>query len=261
MDGNGGGGDLGGEVGLVTEMMEVGGEAVAEIDGGGGEFPVGELAADGKAGLEVEVGVFEGGGRQAEEFLWGAFEREKFGGRSSEGTADIDEVAGAGGGAEEGLASLDGSDQDDVGDDEALTGGGGWGFGGVAAGEGNIAERGEGEESVEKAFDPAFLAATSDGQVSGYGEGEKGGEGASAHCREVAEPAGEAAVADRLRRVPVAAKVDVFEGEVGGDGDFFAGFGLEEGAVVADSEAQGGASGLFSGAEGGDEGEFPAMVR
>jgi hypothetical protein len=61
--------------------------------------------------------------------------------------------------------------------------------------------------------------------------------------------------------VPVAPEVDVFEGEVGGNGDLFSGFGLEEGAIVANSETQGRASGLFPGAEGGDQREFSAEVR
>lgn len=54
-------------------------------------------------------------------------------------------------------------------------------------------------------------------------------------------------MADRFRGVPVEAEVTAGNGKIGGDGEFFAGAGSEQGAVVADAEAEGGggkASGL-----------------
>ena len=61
--------------------------------------------------------------------------------------------------------------------------------------------------------------------LCGQGEGEEGGERGCAHGGEIAEAAGEAAVADGFGRMQVAAEVPVFEGEVGGDEDFGAGGG------------------------------------
>jgi hypothetical protein len=77
---------------------------------------------------------------------------------------------------------------------------------------------------------------------------EKRGDGASAHGGQIAESAGEGAVADGLCRVPVEAEVAAGDREVGGYGELFAGGGTKDGAVVADAETQ-----LRSGGLGGAE--------
>ena len=46
-------------------------------------------------------------------------------------------------------------------------------------------------------------------------------------------------MADGFGRVPVEAEVTAGDGEVGGDGQFLAGARAEQGAVVADAQAQG----------------------
>jgi hypothetical protein len=66
-------------------------------------------------------------------------------------------------------------------------------------------------------------------------------------------------MADGFRRVPVATEVDSFQREVGSDADLVAGFGTEDGAIVANAEAQGsrsGAEGGGLGADGLDQGKF-----
>jgi len=63
-------------------------------------------------------------------------------------------------------------------------------------------------------------------------------------------------VAHGFRRVPVA-EVGAFEGEVGADAEFVAGFGAEDGTVVTDADAQGSrgeAEGC--GADGLDQGKL-----
>jgi hypothetical protein len=51
MDWQRGGGYLGANSGLAAEVSQIGGEAVAEVDGGGGETAAKELLSDGQAGL------------------------------------------------------------------------------------------------------------------------------------------------------------------------------------------------------------------
>jgi hypothetical protein len=46
-------------------------------------------------------------------------------------------------------------------------------------------------------------------------------------------------MADGFGLMPVEAEVAAGDGEVGGDGEFFAGTRAEQGAVVADAESQG----------------------
>jgi hypothetical protein len=62
-------------------------------------------------------------------------------------------------------------------------------------------------------------------------------------------------VADGGGRVPVAAEVAAFEGEVGGDEELVAGGWFEDGAVVADAEANG-AGGGGAGADAVDEAQL-----
>ncbi len=104
---------------------------------------------------------------------------------------------------------------------------------GVAAGEWDVVGGGEREQAIEEAVEPAGIA----GDGFWQGEGEKSGEGLGSHGGEIAEAAGERAMADGGGAMPVAAKVAIFEREVGGDEEFVAGGWFEDGAVVADAEA------------------------
>ena len=122
---------------------------------------------------------------------------------------------------------------------------------------GTCASIGEGEQSVEEAVDPAWLAAATDGQFAGHGEGEKCSDRARSHGGQVAQSASQAAVADRLGGMPVAAKVHIFEGKVGSDGDFFAPGRAKEGAVVADAQAHSLSSSLASCSQRGDHRQIP----
>jgi len=68
-------------------------------------------------------------------------------------------------------------------------------------------------------------------------------------------------MANGFGRVPVEAEVAAGDGEVGGDGEFFAGTGTEQGAVVADAEAQEARGGLCrAAADLAEQGQFPELA-
>jgi len=150
-------------------------------------------------------------------------------GRSAQRAGDVEVIAGTGSGAQEGFASGNGADQDDVGEGDG-------GFGQVTSGERDAGAFRESQQAVVKAGHPRDAAAAGAGEGGRQAEGDEGGEGARAHGGQIAEPAGQCTVADRLGPVPVEAEVAAVNIEVGGDGDFFAGPGAQQGAIVADAE-------------------------
>ena len=97
------------------------------------------------------------------------------------------------------------------------------------------------------------------GRDRGAGQGKKGSDGPRAHSSQVAEAARESAMADGLGRVPVEAEVAAGDGEVGGDGQLLAGSKVEQGAVVADAQAQRGTR--RSGRAGANPGEQRQLAR
>ena len=179
----------------------------------------------------------------------------EFGSSSAEGAGDVDQIADLGSGTEKSTVARELADGDDVGCDGTAVAafGDGGRLGGVASGKRDAVLAGQGEEAVEEAREPCG------GQARRDGEREEDGEGVCSHGGEVAEAAGEAAMADGFRRVPVATEVDALQGEVGSDADLLAGFGTEDGAIVANAEAHGprsGAEGGGLGADGLDQGKF-----
>ena len=135
---------------------------------------------------------------------------------------------------QDGLAFGDRSDDGDVGKDSGRR------LRDIAACEGDSGLLGGIQEAIEELVDPAL------GEIGGHGEGKKCGEGFAAHGRDVGESAGEAAVADRVGGMPLAAEVDTFQREIGGDQGLEAGEGGEYGAVVANGmqDAGGGVAAL-----------------
>ena len=110
---------------------------------------------------------------------------------------------------------------------------------------------GEGEEAVEEAVEEERRA----GDGFWQGEGKECGEGFGSHGGEIAEAAGQGAMADGSGVVPGAAEVAVFEGEVGGDEELVMGGWFEDGAVVADAEADA-VGGLGAGADAVDDAQL-----
>ena len=252
--------ERGGQARGAADMGEVGGKAVADVDHGGRQGA--EALAGGQARLGIEVRMTGFGAGEGAEALWVTRECEEFGGGSAEGAGDAEEIAGARRGAKTGRVARKLAEGDDVGEDFSLAFSGSWRhfswrhfsrrLRGVAAGERDAMLAGEGQEAVEETVEPGG------GKAHGQGEREEDGEGLGAHGGQIAESAGEAAMADGLGRMPVAAEVDVFEGKVGGDADFVAGSGAKNGAVVADAEAHSAWDGNGRGlaADGVNEGEF-----
>ena len=172
-------------------------------------------------------------------------------GRSAERAGDVNGVAGAGCGAQEGFAAGDSTDQDDVGEGDG-------GFGQISAGQGDAGGVGKAEQAVVEAGHPGDAAAAGANEGGRQAEGDEGGKGARAHGSQIAQSAGEGAMADRLRRMPCEAEVAAIDIEVGGDGDLFAGPGAQQCAIVADAEHDG-AAGAGAAADLPQEFDFRAL--
>ncbi len=161
----------------------------------------------------------------------------------AEGSGDVEEVAGAGSGAEDGFAFGDAAEDDDVGEDAVGR------LGGVASGEGDGVLLRELEQAGDEVVDPALR------EVGGKGEREERGVGSAAHGGDVTESASEAAVADGVGGMPFAAEVDAFEGEVSGDEGLRAAGEIEDGAVVSDAD------GGFAEVSAANDGREPGAPR
>ena len=88
---------------------------------------------------------------------------------------------------------------------------------------------GQRHQARKKLGDP-FLS-----QFRVKGERKKAGQRFAAHRRDIGETASEAAVSDGAGRMPGATEVNVFYRQVGGDEDFEARLGPQDGTVVANA--------------------------
>jgi hypothetical protein len=174
---------------------------------------------------------------------------------SSERAGNEDGIAGLCSGAAKGVPGGCRADEDDVGEDEV-----GGRLGGVAACERSFVLLGKGAETVKEAFDPSLASGGAE-NFGGECEGEEGGNRCGSHGGEVAQAAGEAAMADGGGGVKVATEVSVLEGEVGGDEDLVATGRMKDGAVVADAEGDGFIAAAESAANLLDEGQFAQRLR
>jgi len=118
VDGQQGRIDLGGDAGLLAEMSEVGGEAVAQVEGGGGHAVALEPEALTDARLRIEVRgeqrfqLFgdEGRVRRVRLGLGQLGQACESGGGSAESAGDVEQIAGARAGAEQRVALGNGAD-------------------------------------------------------------------------------------------------------------------------------------------------------
>jgi hypothetical protein len=116
---------------------------------------------------------------------------------------------------------------------------------------------GEVEQAVEEAGGPGRGPAAGLSELAGQAERQKRSDGAGAHGGEVAEAAGKGAMADGFGWVPIEAEVAAGDGEVGGDGQFLAWTQADEGAVVANAQAQTATGDVWrSGANLGEKSSF-----
>ncbi len=177
---------FGGYAGFLAKVGKIGGEAVTEIDGGGGQTVALEPEALANAGLGVEmwgqqrrkslgdsgrvraVGV---GCRQLSEAREGS-------GGSAKGAGDVEQVAGACAGAEQAFTTRNAANEDDIG----------YGDGGlreISAGKRSLVSGGQGKQAVEEALDPGWAAGRRRGQLAWQTQGKKGGNGAGTHSGQV----------------------------------------------------------------------------
>ena len=156
--------------------------------------------------------------------------RESCGG-AAETAGDIEKIAGPRAGAEKCFSARHCAGEDDVSDRDRR-------FGEVAASQGRLTGLGEGKESVEKAVEPALAALCVLDECARQAQGQKRRDGTRTHGGQVAEAAGEGAMADAFGRVPIEAEMTVGDGEVGGYGKLFSGPQTEQGAIVTDTNMQ-----------------------
>ena len=99
----------------------------------------------------------------------------------------------------------------------------------------------KGAQSAKEALHPRATGASGE-HLCGQRKREEGGQRTGTHRCQVTESARQGAVSGGLGRMPVAAEVAAFEGEVSGDEDLVATRGAQDGAVGADAqhEAAGG---------------------
>jgi len=161
MDGQGSGQKLDADAGFIAEMGEIGGEAVADIDSGAGEAAAHEPESLGETRLRIKMGRkfaakfcrdfswFRLGGTSSTRSLCGSefLELRKAGSGAAEISCDVEQMAGAGAGAEQGFRARNCAGKDDVGDGDGR-------LGEIAAGERNVVLVGEGEEAIEEAVEP-----------------------------------------------------------------------------------------------------------
>lgn len=133
-------------------------------------------------------------------------------------------------GTAEGAASGCRADEDDIREDEVSGR-----FGGIATRKRRVVLPSNGAEACKEVLNPSLSAAGAQ-DFGGKGEREEGAKGCGAHGGEVAEATRKTAMADRGWRVKVAAKVPVFEAEVGGDEDLVSGGRTKDGTVISDTE-------------------------
>ena len=88
---------------------------------------------------------------------------------------------------------------------------------------------GEGKQAVEEAVHPELR------QFARKRQREKSGDWLSTHGGDIAEAARQATMADRVRRVPFAAEVNPFQGEVGGHEGVLSPGQLEDSRIVANA--------------------------
>jgi hypothetical protein len=156
--------------------------------------------------------------------------------RSAKSACDIEQIVRSRAGAEQGASARHGSNQDDVGH-------GNGGFGQVAAGQWSLPRHCQGQQPVEEALYPGSPARASHGQLSRHSQRKKGGHGTSAHGRQVAQAAGQCAMAHGLRLVPVQAEVAPGYRQIRRHSRLFTPARSQKGAIVADAQSNTSAGG------------------
>ena len=171
---------------------------------------------------------------------WTAFEREQLGGGSPQGSGDINQVPWTSAGAQQRPPLRHAAQQNDVGNHQAA------GMPQPRRRLGQIPTRqrdpvplSQSHQPVEESLHPRLMRSlVVSGQFRRQSERKKGRLRASSHGCQVAQAARQAAMAYALRRMPIAAEMNIFEREVGGDDQLFSAPRPYHSAIVADAEMQ-----------------------
>jgi len=230
---------LGCHAGFLAEMGKVSGEAVAEVERGGCESSAlqPEALGDARLGIEVRSQQWRKLFRDFQSAWPGCMgfgqlrQAGKSGGGSAQCAGYVEQVADTRAGAQQGFSAGNCAGEHNVGHGDGR-------FGQVTASERGLAGLGQGQQTVEKPLHPGALTALSRGQLARQSQGKKGCNRPSTHGGQVAQSACQGTMADGFRRVPVKSEVAAGNGQIGGDGQFLAGAGAEQGAVVANAQAQ-----------------------
>lgn len=204
---------------FFADVAEIGREAIAEVDHGGREPLLSQTAPQRDSRDRKEMF----GKLVRIQFVPGVPEFLQSGGGRAKRAADIEAISRSCPATEKRFASRDGAQHHDVGENAAGR------FCGVPSRKGHAEVICEVQESTHKPVHPGL------GQFAGKGQREEGGNRFASHGGDVAKPARQAAMADRLGRMPVAAEVDSLEGEIGGDQGLMAARDAENGGIVADA--------------------------
>jgi hypothetical protein len=210
---------------FLTNVSEVGGEAVADVKHGGSQAPLAKELSDGDTGPWAKVLREVSGMKSTARKEY--FQRRR---GSAERASHVDAIAGFSARAQYGLTPRTGPDNDDISEDPAR------GLGNVAASEVHLKRIGLVQQAVEKPVNPVLR------QVSRQGQGQKRGNGPASHGGNVAQSAGKAAMADNFGSVPLAPEMNPFKAEIRGHERFVSGGDSQGGAVVADANADRGAA-------------------
>jgi hypothetical protein len=149
MKGEGEGVDLGADPGGFTEVGEIGGEAIAQVDCCSRESTAKKGRADGKTRLGKEMRMaLRGCGLRGSVCLK---QRGELGVSSAERAGDVEDVACVGSGAPQSASLWGRAHKHDVGKDEV-----GRRFRGIAACEGSVVLLRQRAQAFEGTFDPAL---------------------------------------------------------------------------------------------------------
>ena len=234
------GGNLRADAGLAAEVGKVGGEPVAEVDGGGGEAAAQQCQPHGDAGLRAAVAdgprcrvVHRCGKALGCALLAAPFHLGQFGGRATQFAGHVEGVAGRVrrcAAARGPLGPIPPAQCLRAPVRKAIR----WCRHRPAEPRMRSARP---RSPAKKPLDPAPPAAGCQ-HLAGQRQREESRQRTRAHCGQVAQAARQRPVADRLGRVPVAAEVASFQREVGRDQQLVTFRRAQDGAVVADAERQ-----------------------
>lgn len=204
---------------LFANMSQIDGESIAEINHCGGEAALAQPGSNPEPRFGKEMPAARSGTD-----LHAGKKLFQSRGRAAKLTGHVDEISGPRSGAQQRPSSGDLAEDNDIRRD--LVGGRS-----ITSGELHAEASGQRGKATEKIIGP-FLR-----EFGRKSERKKAGQRLAAHGGNIAQSASQAAVAYASGWVPLAAKVNLFNGKVRRDKQFVAGRNTHDGAIVADPPA------------------------